>query len=294
MGLPLYSLDGITYTETIPTATNAGVYVVYVKVEDNEKYTGIEPISINVKIGKAIAQISKPPVANEKLSYNTQEQELVKGGKVNIGFISFSLDGKTYSKTIPTAIAPGNYTVYYKIMETDNYTGVEAESIDVTINKGSRYYRNKPLSIKDLHYTGEAQALISEGEIIEGIILYSLDGTNYSENIPTAIEVGEYTVYYKVDPTDNYNGIEPQTLKVVIDAPTPIASVENIDTIKVWSSNRTIFIESAPDTKYTIIDLNGRIIKSATTKSTKEEIRIDKLGVYIVVIGNDSYKVSLR
>ena len=205
LGLPLYSLDGITYTETIPTATNAGVYVVYVKVEDNEKYTGIEPISINVKIGKAIAQISKPPVANEKLSYNTQEQELVKGGKVNIGFISFSLDGKTYSKTIPSAIAPGNYTVYYKIMETDNYTGVEAESIDVTINKGSRYYRNKPLSIKDLHYTGEAQALISEGEIIEGIILYSLDGTNYSENIPTAIEVGEYTVYYKVDPTDNYN-----------------------------------------------------------------------------------------
>ncbi|MBP5503571.1 MAG: hypothetical protein J6Y24_12360, partial [Bacteroidales bacterium] len=62
--------------------------------------------------------------------------------------------------------------------------------------------------------------------------------------------------------------------------------------IKVWSSNSTIFIESAPDTKYTIIDLNGRTIKSATTKSTKEEININKTGVLIVLIGNTAYKVA--
>ena len=76
---------------------------------------------------------------------------------------------------------------------------------------------------------------------------------------------------------------------------TPVSSTPDTQSdIKVWSSNRTIFIESAPDTKYTIIDLNGRIIKSATTKSTKEEISTLKSGVYIVVIGNTSYKVSLQ
>ena len=47
----------------------------------------------------------------------------------------------------------------------------------------------------DLTYTGEPQALVSDPG--EGAFLYSLDGENYSAEIPTAINAGEYTVYYK-------------------------------------------------------------------------------------------------
>lgn len=76
--------------------------------------------------------------------------------------------------------------------------------------------------------------------------------------------------------------------------PTPVSDISDIHSVKVWSSNRTIFIESAPDTKYTIIDLSGRTIKSATTKSTKEEININKPGVYVVVINGESFKVAVQ
>ncbi len=58
----------------------------------------------------------------------------------------------------------------------------------------------------------------------------------------------------------------------------------------VWSYNRTIYIENAPaDTKYEIVDLNGRIITTSNTKSTKEEIKINQKGVLIVKIGNNTY-----
>ena len=43
----------------------------------------------------------------------------------------------------------------------------------------------------ELTYNGEAQALV-EGE---GFV-YSLDGENFSEEVPTAVDAGEYVVYY--------------------------------------------------------------------------------------------------
>ena len=93
-------------------------------------------------------------------------------------------------------------------------------------------------------------------------------------------KIGEQTL--KIE----YQGVET-TLT------TPVSFIPDTQTdVKVWSFNSTIYLETLPDTKYTIIDLNGRTIKSATTKSTKEEININKTGVLIVLIGNTVYKVA--
>ena len=51
---------------------------------------------------------------------------------------------------------------------------------------------------RDLKSTGEAQELVEGGSAINGTFQYSLDGENYSEEIPTATKAGWYTVYYKV------------------------------------------------------------------------------------------------
>ena len=112
-------------------------------------------------------------------------------------------------------------------------------------------------------------------------------------------KVGEQTL--KIE----YQGVE-NSLLVTVEAkeqnnnngnndnpPTPVSSVDSTPGVKVWSSNRSIFIESAPDTKYTIIDLNGRIIKSSTTKSTREHIKINKSGIVVVIINSESFKISL-
>ena len=80
----------------------------------------------------------------------------------------------------------------------------------------------------------------------------------------------------------------------ILPGPTPVASVSDIPSVKVWSYNSKIFIESTPDTKYTIIDINGRLIKSSTTKSSREEISINQNGTFVVIINNQSFKVYLR
>ena len=93
--------------------------------------------------------------------------------------------------------------------------------------------------------------------------------------------------------------IGEQTLKIEYQGfettlTTPVSFIPDTQTdVKVWSSNHTIYIETLPDTKYTIIDLNGRTIKSATTTSTKEEVNLPKSGVFMVVINGKSFKIAL-
>ena len=59
-----------------------------------------------------------------------------------------------------------------------------------------------------LVYTGEAQPLVSAG----GAWLYALDGVTYGAEIPTAVDAGEYTVYYKAA-----EDAEASSLTAVID-----------------------------------------------------------------------------
>ena len=76
---------------------------------------------------------------------------------------------------------------------------------------------------------------------------------------------------------------------------TPIAETpKTADNVNVWSSSHTIYINAPTDTKYTIIDTNGRLITTSTTKSTHEEINLNKKGVYIVKVSNLTQKIVIQ
>ena len=64
-----------------------------------------------------------------------------------------------------------------------------------------------PTANNELTYNGEAQKLVNG----EGPWLYSLDGEIYSAQVPTAVDAGEYTVYFKASESD-----VPRTLTVTV------------------------------------------------------------------------------
>ena len=74
---------------------------------------------------------------------------------------------------------------------------------------------------------------------------------------------------------------------------TPVSSLSETTGVKVWSSNRTIFIDAQPDTDYTIVDLSGRVLKTGITHSTREEITLSASGIVIVKIGKQPFKIIL-
>ena len=78
---------------------------------------------------------------------------------------------------------------------------------------------------RDLTYTGEAQTLLEVDEDAHGIYLYSLDGMNYSEDIPTGTDAGEYIIHIRsVDAPDEEAFIVQAEVKkadILFTAPVP-------------------------------------------------------------------------
>lgn len=211
----LYSLDGINYSSNVPTGNNAGTYTIYYKIDETDNYKGLAAKTIVVNIAKAVPTYTSP-VAKTNLIYNESNQDLIIPGSCLTGTILYSLDGTNYSSDTPVGKNAGTYTVFYKIEETPNYKPVDVKTIEVTIQKAQATYINLPTKIEGLHYTANEQVLINAGSCKGGHIEYSLDGTNYSTNIPSKTLVDTYTIYYKIVGDSNYIGVDSQSFTVSI------------------------------------------------------------------------------
>ena len=88
-------------------------------------------------------------------------------------------------------------------------------------------------------------------------------------------------------------------------APDPDSTVTNPDStiairttvalnnnVRVWSTNNAIVIENAPaGTKYTVTDLNGRVLSASKIATSTQEVRLAKTGPMLVIVGNKAYKI---
>lgn len=73
-----------------------------------------------------------------------------------------------------------------------------------------------PPTARDLAYNGGPQELLDAGTADGGTIYYSLDGQNYSPEIPKGTEVQDYTVWYKVVGSAGYQDTSPEFVSVQI------------------------------------------------------------------------------
>ena len=248
-GTLLYSLDGEKYSAEIPAATDAKTYTVYYKVEGSDNWNAFDAKKVEVKIAKADVSV-EAPVAKEKLVYNGKAQELVTAGKTNFGKLLYSLDGEKYSAEIPAATDAKTYTVYYKVEGSDNWNAFEAKKIEVKIAKAAVSVE-APVAKEKLVYNGKAQELVTAGKTNFGKLLYSLDGEKYSAEIPAATDAKTYTVYYKVEGSDNWNAFEAKKIEVKIEKSSAIGRM----------SPRAARVTRAVDRSF---DLKGRPVRGSS------------------------------
>ncbi len=77
------------------------------------------------------------------------------------------------------------------------------------------------------------------------------------------------------------------------DIKTPVSEILPVASVKVWSYDKTIFIQTQPGTSYRIVDVSGRVLKDGVTNTSRDEIRLGiRGGIVIVIINGKSYKVS--
>ena len=109
----------------------------------------------------------------------------------------------------------GTYRVTVRIPEGDpNYVGVRY--VDFEIVKAEPL-KTAPQAKPGLIFNGEPQALVTPGTVLGGRLLYALgEGGPYTEQVPTAVAAGSYTVWYKVEGDAHYRDVAPAKVTAVI------------------------------------------------------------------------------
>ena len=173
-------------------------------------YDGAEKTA-EFKIARAKAVLTTKPTAVANLVYTGDALNLVTAGVVDGGTMQYKLgvDG-IWSSEIPTATNAGEYTVYYKVLGDDSHSDLiddEKQQLTVTIAKADAQI-TAPAAKTGLAYNGESQELVVAGSAVGATIEYKLGDGEWTTDIPTATDAGEYTVVYRAVAAANYNVVD--------------------------------------------------------------------------------------
>ena len=209
-GLMQYSLSEVgPFTDAVPTGTAAGSYTLYYMVQGDGNHLNGAVAHIVVTIAAKV--VDKPVIV-------VSEPTFVYDGEAKCPSVTVK-DGETvipateYVVTYESNVNAGDAKVIITDVEGGNY--IVSGEAPFTIMKADAVVVTTPKAL-ELDYNGEAQVLVSGGETIGGVLVYSLDGEAYDTALPIAIEPALYTVYYKVIGDDNHFDTEVATASAVI------------------------------------------------------------------------------
>ena len=169
-----------------------------------------------------VAVIGVPQITGELWKYNGTEYEKVRDATL-----------RTIPTLTGTTLDAGTYKVKLVVAENTNYEEGEWWSNEFAVTKAGSSVETAPAAVSGLIYDGTAKALVTAGTASGGNMWYSLDNSNWYEDIPTGINATTYTVYYKVVGDGNHNDNNGGSVEVNI-AKADIVSSGNIANDTVW------------------------------------------------------------
>ncbi len=140
----------------------------------------------------------------------------------------------------------------------------------------------------NLTYTGSEQALVTAGATDDGALYYSMTNTegSWTLSVPTATDVGSYTVYYKVIGDAYHNDIDPILVEVTINkADSSVTAAPTANTLKYTGSAQALVTAGTAD--------GGTMYYSTDNSTWSEDIpTATSTGTYTVyykVVGDSNH-----
>ena len=226
-GRVLYSLNGTDYAEALPVAKNSNTYTVFYKIEGDSNHNDSASSSLIAHVLKGdrsadlsmqnytYAQTDILPQPTISYSSDLDKSEVQ---SVTYRYYKEIADARQWGNDVQsTDLNAGEYTMEAVIGETDNFNS-KTLTTTFNVNKADSIITKDPEKNINLVYTGENQELIvpQTAEAIGGAVKYSLDNTLFKTDIPTGKDADTYTVYYKVEESENYKQSEVKHFDIVI------------------------------------------------------------------------------
>lgn len=233
----------------------------------------------------------KTPKEYGALTYEIGEIKLndgyyTSGAKVENGKLTLPIQ----KNGVATTGSVGTVTVGIK---STNY-----EDITLTVNISAENKRIPTVTaptVNTLTYNGAEQDLVTAGRTTGGTMFYRLDDSEWSEQIPTAKNAGEYTVWYKVQGNAEYADVAEQSLTVTVAKKAVTVTV--LDKSTYTGSTAPDLSSPEADKDYKVEGLVGADTLSGTvTLAYAQTPDMSKTGeVAINITGtllNDNYEIT--
>lgn len=238
------------YTVSGNAQTNVGLYTATVTAKAEAKnFKG--SAQAQWSIVPADAKIFTMTIDPESFVYNGEAQ--VPAVTVKDGDAVLTLD-KDYTLAFENNVNAGTA----KVTATGKGNYKNTQEATYTIQKANAAVTVAPKPLVGIIYNYEAQALVSAGTCTGGKMLYSLDGKNFSEEIPAVENAGEYTVSYCVLGDANHNNTDTLTVNCAIQKAQATMAFENksydltygdknfTNKVTEWGDNDIHFVSSDP------------------------------------------------
>ena len=208
------------------------------------------------------------------------------GAKVENGKLILPIQKNDVKTTGPV----GTVTV---VIKSTNY-----EDITLTVNVNAT---NKLVptvtapTANALTYNGAEQALVTAGKTTGGTMLYRLDNSEWSEQLPTAKNAGEYTVWYKVQGNAEYADVAEQNVTVTVAK--KAVTVTALDKSAYTGSTAPDLSSPEADKDYKVEGLVGADTLSGTVTldyaQTPDMSKTGKTAINITgTLSNDNYAIT--
>ena len=233
----------------------------------------------------------KTPKEYGALTYEIGEIKLndgyyTSGAKVENGKLTLPIQ----KNDVATTGSVGTATV---VIKSTNY-----EDITLTVNISAKNKRIPTVTaptVNTLTYNGAEQALVAAGKTTGGTMLYRLGDSEWSEQLPTAKNAGEYTVWYKVQGNAEYADVAEQNVTVTVAKKS--VTVTALDKSAYTGSTAPDLSSPKADKDYKVEGLVGADTLSGTVTldyaQTPDMSKTGKTAINITgTLSNDNYEIT--
>jgi len=161
------------------------------------------------------------------------------------------------------------------------YTVVEKEEGNIT----------PPTAKTDLTYTGKAQVLVNAGASTSGTVLYKIGEGEYSSQLPTATNAGNYTVYYMVEGNDEYKAVPESSITVTIASPKMLEGENQV--IDLTKTTTASFRSEAPFSEFVKVQVDGKDVDAKYYDAKEGSTIITLKEEFLKSLSNGKHEISI-
>ena len=261
---------------------------------DFTKKTGLDIVNGHEKT-YTVTLPTLPPLETPKeygaLTYEISEIKLdgryyTSGAKVENGKLILPIQ----KNDVKTTGSVGTVTV---VIKSTNYEDI---TLTVNVNATDKFVPTVTAPTANaLTYNGTEQALVTAGKTTGGTMLYRLDDSEWSEQLPTAKNAGEYTVWYKVQGNAEYANVAEQNVTVTVAKKS--VTVTALDKSAYTGSTAPDLSSPKADKDYKVEGLVGADTLSGTVTLTYEQTpdmsKAGEIAINITdTLSNDNYEIT--